>query len=129
MVTECLQPNCNPSSPSSSPSPLKEKKIKDTVHVSSFPLPEWLPKDTWETFLAHRRSVRATVTQKAYPSFVAKFEKLRAAGWEPGNVVDVMTEKGWRWFKVEWMENEKAGLFRQSGQPKKDPNDWSLEDL
>jgi len=104
LVTECLQPNCNPSSPSSSPKRVsKDTLITKPVRVC---LPEWFSQETWDTFLAHRRSVRAAITPTAYPSFIAKFSKLRDAGFEPSFVVETMLEKGWRWFKPEWVDRK-----------------------
>jgi len=82
----------------------KEKERKDTVCV--FALPEWFAKDTWETFLAHRKAVKAPVIPKSFPAFLGKFAKLRDRGWDPAQVVDLLVEKGWRWFKPEWVRED-----------------------
>lgn len=74
-------------------------------HVCVRSLPDWFPEELWDTFLDHRKAVKAPITPKSYPSFLKKFEKLRADGWSPSVVVDVMVEKGWRWFKPEWMKD------------------------
>lgn len=104
----------NHSSPSPSPSPYKEKENKGDSDRQKkkaqakepFALPEWFPPETWRMFLAHRREVKAAITEGAYPSFVAKFFKLKAKGWSPSVVVDTLVERGWRWFKPEWLKDE-----------------------
>jgi hypothetical protein len=82
------------------------RKRKDTTAVSAFSLPEWMPENTWSLFLDHRKKVKAPVSEKAFPSFMGKFEKLKEQGWVPGRVVDLMVEKGWRWFNPTWLEKD-----------------------
>jgi len=83
-----------------------KKEITTTEEKNMFSLPDWMPKTTWDLFLDHRKKVKAPVSEKAYPSFIEKFGKLKEAGWSPARVVDIMTEKGWRWFKGEWVKDE-----------------------
>jgi hypothetical protein len=92
-----------PSSSSSSTS--KKKQAKRKVGECVFSLPEWMPISTWKLFLSHRKAVKAPIVETAYPSFVAKFKKLDAKGWPPGKVVDLLVEKGWRWFNPDWQKD------------------------
>jgi hypothetical protein len=103
LVNQKVKAEVNPRSQKS------EARKRNTTAVSVFSLPEWMPKDTWALFLDHRKKVKAPVSEKAFPSFVGKFEKLKDAGWPPDKVVDVMTEKGWRWFKAEWVQETPPG--------------------
>jgi len=61
-------------------------------------------------FLDHRKKVKAPITEKAYPSFLAKFQKLNEKDWPPCKVVDLLVEKGWRWFKPEWLEGKPGSI-------------------
>jgi hypothetical protein len=83
-----------------------EVRKRNTNSASVFSLPEWMPEKTWTLFLDHRKLVKAPVSKKAFEDFISKFQKLKDAGWPPGKVVDTMIEKGWRWFKPEWMKDE-----------------------
>lgn len=101
-----LQPDWQPGSNPPSPSPSLSIKKKKTHTGENFELPEWMPEETWSVFLSHRKAVKAPVIEKAYPAFIEKFLRLKAKGWNPKEVVDVMIEKGWRWFKPEWVEKD-----------------------
>ena len=91
----------------------KEKKNTQAKKVS-FQLPEWFPEETWSVFLSHRKAVKAPVSEKAYPLFIEKFARLKHQRWEPKQVIDIMIEKGWRWFKPEWIkEPDKIGVSQQ----------------
>lgn len=96
-----LSRKCPTDSSSSSSSSVKEKHIKKAVCV--FVLPEWFPRDKWSEFLAHRKAIKAPVSEESYPGFLSRFDRLRGDGWLPDKVIDIMVEKGWRWFKPEWM--------------------------
>lgn len=87
-----------------------EARKRHTTTVRVFSLPDWMPEDAWKLFLDHRKKVKAPVSEKAYPSFVEKFHKLKDAGWPPDKVVDTIVEKGWRWFKPEWMKDQPNNL-------------------
>lgn len=113
-------PKDSPKQGSLSPSLSLEEKNKHTGE--KFILPEWFPSETWSVFLSHRKEVRAKVTPKAFQSFVKKFAKLRDQGFIPEVVVDKMVEKGWRWFKPEWLKDEpqppRKNVCRKCGLPK-----------
>ena len=80
-----------------------EKNKKDTL------LPEWLSVSLWERFINHRKAVKAPIQKDSWDSFIKKFVKLKEQGWEPETVIDTMIEKGWRWFKPEWMKERENG--------------------
>jgi hypothetical protein len=90
--------------------------------IPKFHLPEWMPEETWSVFLSHRKAVKAPITKESYPEFMKKFERLKEKGWLPKQVVDVMIEKGWRWFKPEWVKDEpqppRKNVCRKCGLPK-----------
>jgi len=71
-----------------------------------FVLPDWFPKNLWEMFLSHRRAVKAPIRKESYSLIVKKFENLKNKGWPPDKVIGIIIERGWRWFKPEWIEKE-----------------------
>lgn len=84
------------------------KKVKNENKEKNNTLPEWFPESVWKRFLNHRKAVKAPIQSDSYESFYKKFDKLRAINWEPEKVVDIMVEKGWRWFKPEWLMKGKG---------------------
>lgn len=98
-------PKMSSRSSSSTSSSIKEKK---STADSSFSLPEWMPANTWNMFLKYRKEKQAPVVKDAYPLFIEKFRRLNDAGWSPERVIDVMMEKGWRFFKPHWVKDEIA---------------------
>lgn len=81
------------------------KNDKNEKNEKKNTLPEWLALALWKRFLSHRKNVKAPISQDSYHSFIKKFENLKNQGWEPDLVIDTMIEKGWRWFKPEWMKS------------------------
>lgn len=106
--------------PRSQKSEVRIRKRKQTDNV--FSLPEWIPQKTWTEFLAHRKKQRAEVAPESYPTIVGKFENLRAQGWPPEKAVDIMVEKGWRWFHPNWVAQD-------PGIPKPRAPDMHLEEM
>lgn len=94
--------------------PEKEKereKEKDTYTLSriKFVLPDCITQEDWSIFLSHRKSVKAPIAKEAYPAFAEKFITLKEKGFDPHFVVGTIIEKGWRWFKPEWLEEKGNG--------------------
>jgi hypothetical protein len=83
----------------------KDKKEKNNTNTSVCVLPDWFSESLWKRFLNHRVAVKAPIKNDSYESFYKKFEKLKTEGWEPEIVIDTMIEKGWRWFKPEWVKD------------------------
>ena len=119
MLKQCLSnaqamPNkCHPS-PSPSPLPIPKQKKHTKKSVSVFALPDWFPQEVWTEFLAHRKAIKAPVPEASFQGFVSRFQKLRDQGWDPRRVVDTMLEKGWRWFRPEWLEKSHEGRQQQT---------------
>jgi hypothetical protein len=79
-------------------------------------LPDWLPKQPWDDFVAMRRAKgkRAPFTFAAAKGIVAELEKLRGQGQDPAGVLQQSTMNGWS--GVFAVHSKGAG----SGQP-----DWT----
>lgn len=51
-------------------------------------LPDWLPEEAWRDFVAHRKALKAPVTELSKKRLLATLEKLRAEGHDPVEVID-----------------------------------------
>ncbi len=106
----------------------REREEKENKRIGDVFLPDWMPKDTWTLFLDHRGKLKAPISKRAYPSFLKKFEKLRGAGWQPTRVVDILVERGWRWFKPEWIKGDNA--VPEGQRPEREPDkvaEWARD--
>lgn len=77
----------------------KEQKKKATPPATPAALPEvpeWVPVDAWTGFVDMRRRERHPLTPRAAKLVLSELDKLRAAGHEPGAVLDQSTRNGWR---------------------------------
>ena len=90
----------------------KEKKKKE---LPKFELPDWMPDSEWSVFLSHRKSMKAPVTKESYPLFIEKFFRLKSKGYAPEFVIGTMVERGWRWFKPEWVKDSNP-MFAKFGE-------------
>jgi hypothetical protein len=77
----------------------KKNKSKDKAPASPSTLPdppEWVPAEAWSGFVENRRKIRHPMTPRAAQLVIAELTKLRAAGQDPGAVLDQSTRNGWR---------------------------------
>ena len=91
------------------PEPTKQKQQKETTqerapntrkpHPTTTPpesrLPDWLPAEAWAAWRRHRG---AKLTAESTKRAIAKLEKLRAEGHDPGALIDRAIEHGWAAF-------------------------------
>jgi hypothetical protein len=57
---------------------------------------EWIPADAWAGFVEMRKKARSTMTDRAVKLIVTKLEKLKADGFDPGEVLDQSTLSNWK---------------------------------
>jgi len=62
------------------------------------PLPDWLPRPLWEEWREHRRLMREPMTHLGERRLLAKLGGLRDAGHDPGAVIGLAIERGYRGF-------------------------------
>lgn len=77
-------------------------------------LPDWVPVDAWNGYLELRKRKRAPLTERALSLAVKELEKLRGEGFDPGEVLDQSTLKGW------------VGLFPLKAKPAEPITDGEL---
>lgn len=80
--------------PNHKPLTTNHKPTKRTASAS--PLPEWIPEQSWDAFMAMRRQIKKPVTPDAVPLAIAKLDRLRKAGSSPGDVLDQSTLNCWQ---------------------------------
>jgi len=90
--SQMVEPKANSSFASSSSSSFSET-LKAVP--SSFVVPEWVPRVSWEGWLEARKKKGIKNTDRALQIAVGKLDKLRAAGDDPTEVLDEATYRGW----------------------------------
>ncbi len=58
-------------------------------------LPDWLPIDAWEGWLAMRKTLKKPATERAKQMAIKKLQDLAAEGNDPAAVLDQSTMAGW----------------------------------
>jgi hypothetical protein len=58
-------------------------------------IPDWIPTEPWNGFVQMRDRKRAAPTPRAVTLLIAKLERLRASGHDPGDILDTSTEHSW----------------------------------
>ena len=67
---------------------IKPKRARDNF-------PDWLPLEAWQGFLEMRKGKGVKPTPRATGLLIAKLDRLRASGHDPGTVLDQSTENNW----------------------------------
>lgn len=62
----------------------------------SFDLPDWIPLDAWNDFVAMRKAARSPMAEAAMRLAVGTLEELRVQGNDPKAVLEQSTLRSWR---------------------------------
>ena len=108
------------------PAKMAGKPLRETPSIvvkrarEKIVMPGWLPVDAWNGFLDMRKEKGAVPTGRATQLLIAKLERLRSDGNDPGAVLDQSTENNWSGiFEVKANgrnQNIRAGNGSGSGQ-------------
>ena len=71
----------------------------------SVPCPEGVSQSVWSDVLAHRRRMKAPLTETAWKRMEPELRALEAEGWSPDDVIAEWLAAGWRAFKADWIRN------------------------
>ncbi len=77
------------------PKPSRTITSKDKSFSEREALPDWLPTEAWEGWIEMRKRLRKAPSPRAIQLAIAELERLRAAGNDPGAVLDQSTLKSW----------------------------------
>lgn len=73
---------------------------KDITNVISkkerLELPDWLSQEDWESFLEHRKSLKAPMSLIAQKRAITVLEKLRAKGFDVAEIINQSIINGWK---------------------------------
>lgn len=72
----------------------QEQKPREKRAIE-FVLPEWVPVDSWNAYLAMRKAKRSPATAFAGKLVVLELEKLRKQGHDPAAVLDQSVRNSW----------------------------------
>lgn len=59
-------------------------------------LPDWLPREAWDAFVAMRKKIRKPLTDGAIPLAIKKLGELRTAGHDPRAVLEQSVMNSWQ---------------------------------
>ena len=74
----------------------QKQNRKEKAPATPAALPEWLPEDAWNGFLAMRKSIKKSIAPDAIPIALRKLEALRDAGSDPRAVLEQSTMNSWQ---------------------------------
>ena len=74
----------------------RKKKVTPPTAAVMSEFPDWWPQEAWTGFSEMRKRIRAPLTARAVKLLVDRVTELKAAGHDPGKVLDQSTERGWR---------------------------------
>ena len=86
----------------------KEKKATDVA----FFLPDWIPSDTWDAYIAMRKSIKKPATEYAKSLIVKKLERFKSKGQDVKAVLEKSITSGWQ-DVFEIKEDKKPTTFAQ----------------
>jgi len=76
----------------------EDKEVKRIYTPPNPPLeiPAWLPVETWNAFLDHRKKIKAPMTDVAVKMAIKKLGRLRDEGHDPTDVLNESIINGWK---------------------------------
>jgi hypothetical protein len=89
------EPSIEPSCETSKNQKHSGKPHKSIFCAKEFPLPVWLPVESWGEFVDHRNSIRKPVGERAATLLIAELDKFRAKGHDPTGIIRTSIMRGW----------------------------------
>lgn len=74
-------------------------------------IPEWIPAEAWAGYVEMRQKIRKPMTDRAVSLAIKTLDYLRAAGNDPGAVLDQSVMNSWQGLFA--IKVERRGLPRQ----------------
>jgi uncharacterized protein YdaU (DUF1376 family) len=87
---------------------IKEVKEENKPLTPFDVLSEVLPEDLARDFIAHRKSLRKPMTDRAAAGVVKSLREVAAAGHCPSQAIETAIERGWLTAKLEWISRTTA---------------------
>lgn len=76
---------------------LEKTKAKiPSQKAKAFMLPDWLPKDIWQSYKSHRVALRAALTIKAEQLAIEQLKGFKSLGYDPVEIINNTILNGWK---------------------------------
>lgn len=69
---------------------------KDNNNKETHTLPAWLSDELWQSFVDHRKQLKAPMTDRAKTLLIAKLGRIKADGYKIELVINQSIENGWK---------------------------------
>jgi uncharacterized protein YdaU (DUF1376 family) len=97
LIANEWQKNTPPHTPNTlEDSSLREESSGELFKAEKERLPDWIPPEQWDGYVAMRKKIRAPLSDRAITLTIAKLKRLKDEGNDPGAVLDQSTENSWR---------------------------------
>ena len=82
--------------PTNNQQPITNNQIKEKVAVAPVVLPDWIPLETWNAYLAMRKKIKKPPTDYAIKLLVDKLTKFKSNGQDIKAVLEKSITSGWQ---------------------------------
>jgi len=76
----------------------KEKRKESSFDLTNLELPDWLPDETWKTWVDHRKSIKKPLTLHASKLGISKLERYKQQGFDPIDILETSIANGYQGF-------------------------------
>jgi hypothetical protein len=97
------------------PRSLKTETTRERTAENTIIVPDFIPKDSWEEFVAHRKRKRAPVTERVASMVFEELRKASEAGIRPKEAIEEAIYRNWTAIKADWLQKKKPadeGYYR-----------------
>jgi uncharacterized protein YdaU (DUF1376 family) len=88
-------PNESQKKPNQQPLTINHKPIESATDVAVC-LPDWMPLETWDAFLAMRKKIKKPATDYAIKLLIGKLAKFRNSGQDVQKILEKSITAGWQ---------------------------------
>lgn len=74
----------------------KQQEPPTNQNTPAFSLPDWVPVDVWEEFMATRKKLKAKDTDYAKKLLVNQLSKFKDQGHDPVEIINTSIRSGWK---------------------------------
>lgn len=87
-------------------------------------LPDWIPVDLWNEFIAMRKQLKKPATDRAKQLLIKDLEKLKGQGHDPQSIIELAIKNSWQGL---YAPKEANGNYKKPEPPRKQFNPADYE--